>query len=487
MKKTKSTALVVVLLLILGACGDSGGTGGSSTTAASSEGSTTTGAAAGTTAAPSGEAVEIRWFVGLGAGDQPEQKAAQEAVVAEFNESQDEIELVLEIVDYDVAYTTLANQIATGDAPDIIGPVGRDGSNGFAGLYLDIEPLIESTGVETSQWATAAVDNQREADGTLVGLPFGSFPSAIYFNRDLFAEAGLPEPPQEYGPDGVTVYGEGTEYEGTWDWAKVQEIAEILTVDGNGVDATDPAFDRTTATQWGFHWQFTTGLFQNGSFWGAGYPMADDGTADIPAIWEEEWKWFHANVWERGISPDQTVLDAGDNLFQGGNIGMAATHLWYTCCIQSDEIAGDFWDYGVMPSNNGVVTANLHADTFRILASTEHPDEAFTAMYYLLTEAALDLLTAYGAAPADPALMDAYLAAQDERYPQGVNWQTILDGANYADNPSHETFLPGWSEYKIRLKELETGLLSNPDLDLDAEIAQVESDLSAIFAENAEG
>ena len=186
MKKTKSTALVVVLLLILGACGDSGGTGGSSTTAASSEESTTTAAAAATTAAPSGDKVEVRWFVGLGAGDQPEQKAAQEAVVAEFNESQDEIELVLEIVDYDVAYTTLANQIATGDAPDIIGPVGRDGSNGFAGLYLDIEPLIESTGVETSQWATAAVDNQREADGTLVGLPFGSFPSAIYFNRDLF-------------------------------------------------------------------------------------------------------------------------------------------------------------------------------------------------------------------------------------------------------------------------------------------------------------
>ena len=55
--------------------GDSGGTGGSSTTAASSEGSTTTAAAAGTTAASSGEAVEIRWFVGLKAGDrQPEQK-----------------------------------------------------------------------------------------------------------------------------------------------------------------------------------------------------------------------------------------------------------------------------------------------------------------------------------------------------------------------------------------------------------------------------
>jgi multiple sugar transport system substrate-binding protein len=486
-----SVAAVVALIMILAACGGDSGSEEPTTTAG--ESTATTGApattAGGGTEAPSGDKTVIRWFVGLGTGDAPEQKEGQEAVVAAFNESQDEIELQIEIVDYDVAYTTLANQIATGDAPDIIGPVGRDGSNGFAGLYLDIEPLIESTGVETSQWADAAIENQREADGTLVGLPFGSFPSAVYFNRDLFAEAGLPEPPQEYGPDGVTVYGEGTEYEGTWDWAKVQELAEILTVDGAGVDATDPAFDRATATQWGFHWQFTTGLFQNGSFWGAGYPMADDGTADIPAVWEEEWKWFHANVWERGISPDQTILQAGDNLFQSGTIAMAPTHLWYTCCIQNTEnnIAGDFWDYGVMPSNNGVVTANMHADTFRILASTEHPEEAFQTMYYLLTEGALDLLTVYGAAPADPALMDAYLASQEERYPQGVNWQTILDGANYADNPSHETFLPGWSEYKTRLKEFETAILSDPDLDLDAGIAQVESDLSTIFEENAEG
>ena len=44
---------------------------------------------------------------------------AQEAVVEEFNNSQDEIELVLEIVQNDVAYDTLSTQIASGSAPDI--------------------------------------------------------------------------------------------------------------------------------------------------------------------------------------------------------------------------------------------------------------------------------------------------------------------------------------------------------------------------------
>jgi multiple sugar transport system substrate-binding protein len=487
MKRWKSIALVVALLLIVAACGDASTEETTTTTGDDgAQESTTTTAEGGET--PSGDKTEIRWFIGIGAGGQPEQRAAQEAVVEAFNASQDEIELVIEIVENDVAPETLATEIASGNAPDIIGPVGRDGSNEFAGLYLDIEPLIESTGVETAQWADAAIENQREADGTLVGLPFASYPSAMFYNRELFDEAGLPYPPQEYGPDGTAVYGEGTEFEGPWDYAKVQEIAQILTVDANGVDANDPAFDRENTVQWGFHWQWTTRIFQNGSYWGAGYPLADDGTADIPAVWEEEWRWFYDNVWDRGISPSQAQMDAvGDNVFQTGNLAMAATHLWYTCCIRDDEngIVGDFWDLAVLPSNGGAITANMHADTFRIMASTEHPDEAFQTMYYLVTTAAPELLTAYGAAPADPALTTEFLANLDERYPQEVNWQVILEAANYADNPSHETFLPGWGEYKVRLGELESAILSDPALDLDAAIAQVESDLTTIFQEGS--
>jgi multiple sugar transport system substrate-binding protein len=50
-------------------------------------------------------------------------------VVDEYNASQDKYELLLEIVDNDVAYDTLSTQIAAGNAPDIVGPVGiRDAS-----------------------------------------------------------------------------------------------------------------------------------------------------------------------------------------------------------------------------------------------------------------------------------------------------------------------------------------------------------------------
>ena len=94
--------LLVVGSLLLAACG-----GGAPTTAPVDEEEPTQ-APVEQTGAP----VEIRWFVGLGTGQQPEQLEAQEAVVAAFNENHDDIELVLEVVNNDVASDTLSTEIA---------------------------------------------------------------------------------------------------------------------------------------------------------------------------------------------------------------------------------------------------------------------------------------------------------------------------------------------------------------------------------------
>jgi multiple sugar transport system substrate-binding protein len=132
-----------------------------------------------------------------------------------------------------------------------------------------------------------------------------------------------------------------------------------------------------------------------------------------------------------------------------------------------------------------VVTTNMHADTFRIMAATQNPDQAFTVLTHLLTDAALPLLTAYGAAPADPSLTEAFIGTLEGRYPQGVNWQVALDSAAYADSPSHEQFLPGWEPYKEAMDVVKSGILTDPDLDLAATIADLEGQLTTIFEENA--
>ena len=115
----------------------------------------------------SGDKTTVRWFIGLGTGGNEQQLAVQEEVVAAFNEANPDIELVMEVVQNEVAYDTLATLIASGDAPDIVGPVGTNGANSFPTSWLDLAPLVESTGYDLSQFPEASVDFYRTEDGGL--------------------------------------------------------------------------------------------------------------------------------------------------------------------------------------------------------------------------------------------------------------------------------------------------------------------------------
>ncbi len=435
--------------------------------------------------AASGDKVEVRWFVGLGTGSQDEQIDAQDAVVEAFNAQSETVELVVEYVDNSTASDVLATQIAAGNAPDIIGPVGLEGSNAFAGQYADLEPLIAEAGFDLTPFGSA-VDTLRNADGTLEGIPFATFPSAIFYNKELFDEAGLPYPPAEYAADGTSVYGEGTEFEGVWDWDKLAEIAALLTVDASGNDATASGFDAEAIEQFGFARQWTTNPASMGTSFGAGSLVADDGSAKVPSEWVESWKWYQSLVHETHAAPNdaqtQSDLLAG-NVFNSGNVAMASTHLWYTCCLaDADGNKREFWDLGALPTRDGKLVSKLHGDTFRIHADSENPGAAFEVLNYFFGDAALELLEVYGGMPARPDIRDAYFEALDADYPQGVNWDVIIAGLDYSDIPNHQANLPNFLEADARVKEFEAPLMTDPEFDIDAAVTELETDLTAIFA-----
>src|SRR5512144_1218695 len=103
---------------------------------------------------PNGGAV-IRWFVGLGAGGQPQQIATQTQFVADYNNSQKDVYISLEMYDNKVAANILKTQVAAGNAPDIIGPVGVEGLNLFIDQLANLQPLIDSTGYDMSKYPPA--------------------------------------------------------------------------------------------------------------------------------------------------------------------------------------------------------------------------------------------------------------------------------------------------------------------------------------------
>jgi multiple sugar transport system substrate-binding protein len=157
---------------------------------------------------------------------------------------------------------------------------------------------------------------------------------------------------------------------------------------------------------------------------------------------------------------------------------MKQTHLWYTCCVEDSE-----WNAAALPSYDGQVTIRLHADTFRILNTSDNPEEAFEVLTYLVDS--LDLLVVYGGMPAIPEYQPAFFAALDEKYPQGVNWDIAIKGLNYPDIPSHEEWLPNNTVAVDRADQLWNLLETESGLDVDAEIDSLLADLDVIY--NSQG
>ena len=425
------------------------------------------------------EVVEIRWFVGLGAGTDEPLFAPQQRVVADFNSFQDDIVLVLEIVEYDSAYDILATQIAAGNAPDIVGPVGVTGRDAFYGAWLDLAPLIEEFDYDLSDFDPSLVEFYLVEEEQL-GLPFAIFPSFMFVNLELFDEAGLAYPPQEYGAPYVDE--NGVEHE--WNMDTLRDVAMKLTVDANGSDATSPNFDPENIVQFGFGEQWTDPRGY-ATLFGAGSLVDADGNAQIPQNWRAAWNWFYDAMWVDYFHPNgpyggSDIVGSG-NWFQSGNIGMVHCHLWYAgCCMGELEAA---WDTAAVPSYNGVTTAKMHADTFEIMKYTEHPEEAFKVLSYLIGPAVNTLTKIYGGMPARLSLQGGWFREFGaEKFPgQEINWQAVVDSMAYTDNPSHESYMPSLLEANDRCEEFWNLLANEPDLDVDAEIDRLQEGLQLIF------
>jgi len=426
---------------------------------------------------PTPQVVEIRWFIGLGTGTDPEQLTAENEVVAAFNAAHPNIKLTTEVVTYETAFDTMATEMASGNPPDIVGPMGVDGAESFHGQWLDLMPLIEKYKYDLTQFDQGAVNFYKTGGEGQLGIPFGIYPSVMFYNKPLFDEAGLPYPPHKYGEK--YKWPDGTESE--WNYETVQKLALKLTVDKNGKDATDPAFDIANIVQYGYVPQYQDARAM-GSYFGAGSLVASDGkTAQIPPEWAAAWKWIYDGTWKYHFIPNQAVIDspemgAGDP-FGGGRVAMALTHTWYY-----SEIALENWDMAAVPSYNGKITANFNADTFLIMKTTKHPDEAFTVLKYLLDDASLKLLNTYGAMPARTADQTDYLKALDEKYSWKPDFSVPVAGIAYADNPSFEAWMPNYLEARARVaNDFTTMLQSTGGLNIDDEIAKLKSDLQVIY------
>jgi multiple sugar transport system substrate-binding protein len=432
---------------------------------------------------PAGTTV-VRWFVGLGKGNDPNQVSAEKAFVKSYNASQSAIAISLEIVPADVAYETLKAEIANGNAPDIVGPVGVRSRNGFGGDFLDLSSEINKNDYDMTHYPAAVVDLFRQGAEGQVGLPYLINPAFVFYNKTVFEKAGLPDLPKKVGD----------KWNGKdWTWDTLAGIAADLTVDAKGHKSTATNFDPTTIVRYGFDFQWSDAR-RTGSTFGPGTLLGPGNAATIPDAWTAAWTWYYNAMWKTHIAPTAKVvaspfMDSGSTV-ASGNVAMAVSWPWaistYGNLDKSGQTTAKFtnWDIGVLPAYNGATTSPSDVDTFVITKDSQQPDAAFKAMAKIMADPALQ--TAYGGMPAATAdqaawftQFDTYLA---KIFPGNkVTWSVLQEMENYPAIPSQEVDLPNFQKVINLTSAFYTKMQTSGTLNLPNEIASLQTSIQRAF------
>ena len=107
--------------------------------------------------------------------------------------------------------------IAGGSPPDVM-RINDDFVRGFStqGALLDLKSYIEKDKLDTSQFAKETYEFPKQPDGSHTAWVLGYEPRLIFYNVDLFKQAGVPLPPTTWSSTG-------------WTWDDFQEKAKKLT------------------------------------------------------------------------------------------------------------------------------------------------------------------------------------------------------------------------------------------------------------------
>ncbi|GIP33639.1 ABC transporter substrate-binding protein [Paenibacillus sp. J2TS4] len=135
------------------------------------------------------EVVEIDfWYGWTGPGGE-----AMEELIAEFNESQDKIKVKgLSQSDYQKQLTAITG----GNPPDVASNYSKDvASWGSRGAMTPLDDYIAESQVDMDDFIPTAMETS-QYDGTTYAIPLAMHVYLLFYNKDIFAEAGLDGPPE---------------------------------------------------------------------------------------------------------------------------------------------------------------------------------------------------------------------------------------------------------------------------------------------------
>jgi ABC-type glycerol-3-phosphate transport system substrate-binding protein len=232
------------------------------------------------------------------------------------------------------------------------------------GLCLDLQPACDQRGIDVRE--EYALQGVEYSGDRLFGMPWVTFAHGIYYNKDMFAEAGAADPYDDLG--------------GYWDWDQFVEASMAIK------DATGNFPLYISPTSLSYHLpEFVYG--RCGRLYDfANFQYALNEPATVEAI-----QWFLEELYETGIvidpeSASATSLAGMADPFSGQAVAMTKQSTgWVRSTL--DRVGDSFaWDIARCPTPTGgedETMSFVSADPNFVSSQTEYRDEAVELILFL--------------------------------------------------------------------------------------------------------
>ena len=292
----------------------------------------------------------------------PIEREAVENMLDAFNAEFTDIQVRGEHVP-DAYEERMSTMLAGGNPPDVAYMAEGLAMQWFEeGVLLDLTDYFENDPKAANRLETTYY---RTEEGRTLGTNTAAETMVLYYRKDLFDAAGLPYPPSRA--------------EEAWTWDEFVEVAQRLTVDTNGNDATSSAFNPDNVDTYGIVFPQWWGGYTPLIYSNNGRVVNEEGTELLlnqpEAI--EVLEAMQDLIYVHNAAPtpaEAASMPSANVMMQAGRVAMEIGGHWSV--LDYSQLDMD-WSVGVLPMFERPVTMILGAPTV-IFEATEYPEQAFT-------------------------------------------------------------------------------------------------------------
>ncbi len=289
------------------------------------------------------------------------ERQAVKKVIQQFNQQHANIRVRAQHIPNSNYATKLLTMVATGTAPDVAYiPDARISKLASAGRLMDLSDYFQND----SEASTRMPQIYYKVQDKIVGANCGNEIVILYYNKQVFDQAGLAYPPATA--------------EEAWSWEEFVAICQKLTIDRNGYDASSPNFEAehiaTYAVAFPQSMLFSLPfIYSNG-----GQVASNDGQKLLlnqPAA-VEALQQIQDLIYRYHVAPTPSTLQSMPSssfMLQTGKVAMDITGHWKI--LDLNQMGFD-WGMGVLPYFKEPTTI-LCGAALGIFTSSKHQDEAF--------------------------------------------------------------------------------------------------------------